>query len=312
MFVFALFRLSQGLLAHLRWSGAFQTLVLLLAVWLMWTYTATMGSRCDPGRLTIQLLAIGAMFGAFVLAATVPEAFSTRGPMFAGVYVAVQAGRNLFLMAIARGGERRPEARQLFWSSVAALPWLAGAAVQGWARGVLWALAVTVDYTAPRLGWPTLGMGRVREDELVIPGEYLAERQRQFVIIAFGELILITGLTITTSRGSGADRDTAVVVAFATTVLLWRIYIYRAGRCWARRSPQPPIRSALASQRCTPTRSWSPAWSRSLSATSLSSGTRPGTCRRRGSPLSSAGRPCSSPDGRSWSTRCSAGCPKTA
>jgi hypothetical protein len=34
---------------------------------------------------------------------------------------------------------------------------------------------------------------------------------------------------VTSSSGFGASRDAAVVVAFATTVLLWRIYIYRAG-----------------------------------------------------------------------------------
>jgi low temperature requirement protein LtrA len=95
---------------------------------------------------------------------------------------------------------------------------------------VLWALAVTADYIAPRLGWPTPGLGRAREEELMIPGEFLAERQQQFVIIALGELIAVTGLTVASSSGPGAGREAAVVVAFATTVLLWRIYIYRAGQ----------------------------------------------------------------------------------
>ena len=40
VFVFALFRLSQGLLERLTWSGASQTLVLLLAVWWVWGNTA--------------------------------------------------------------------------------------------------------------------------------------------------------------------------------------------------------------------------------------------------------------------------------
>jgi low temperature requirement protein LtrA len=102
-FVFALFQLSHGLLAHLRWSGAFQTAVLLLAVWLVWINTATIGDRYDPARPTIQLVTIGAMFGALVLAIAVPEAFGTRGLVFAGVYTALQVGRNLFLVVITRG-----------------------------------------------------------------------------------------------------------------------------------------------------------------------------------------------------------------
>jgi low temperature requirement protein LtrA len=229
VFVFALFQLSHGLLAHLGWSGTFQTAVLLLAVWLVWNHTARIGDRYDLRRPVIQLLVIGSMFGTFVLAVAAPEAFGTRGLVFAGVYVAVQVGRYLFLLAVTRGGERRPEARELFWFGVSALPWLAGAAAQGWARGVLWVLALAVDYTSIGLGWPAPGLGRARAEEFAISGEFVAERVRQFFIIALGELILVTGLTVTSSSGSGAGREAAVVVAFATTVLLWRIYIYRAG-----------------------------------------------------------------------------------
>ena len=253
VFVFALFQLSHGLLGHLGWSGAFQTAVLLLAVWLLWSYMATIGDRYDPGRPAIQLLVIGSTFGTLVLAVAVPEAFGTRGPVFAGAYVAVQVGRSLFLVVVTWGRGRWPEwqseARLLFWSGVSALPWLAGAVAHGWARGVLWALAVAVDYTAFRLGWPTPGLGRAREEEFAIPGEYLAERQRLFVIIALGELILVTGLTATTSRGFGAGREAAVVVAFATTALLWRIYIHRAGQVLgpAVTAAPEPLRLAVSS-----------------------------------------------------------------
>jgi low temperature requirement protein LtrA len=47
-FVFALSQLSDGLLGHLSWNGAFQTAVLLLAVWSVWSYTAGMSGRYDP------------------------------------------------------------------------------------------------------------------------------------------------------------------------------------------------------------------------------------------------------------------------
>jgi low temperature requirement protein LtrA len=228
-FVYALFQISRGLLAHLGWSGAFQTAVLLLAAWLVWNYTAEISNRYDPDRPTIQLLIIGSMLGALVLAVAVPEAFSARGLLFAGAYVAVQVGRSLVLVLVTRGGGRRLDARLLFWYGVSALPWLVGAFAHGWARGVVWALAVAVDYTASGLGWPTPGLGRVRGEEFAISSEFVAERQRQFVIVALGELILVTGLTVTSSR-FGAGRDAAVVVAFATTVLLWRVYIYRAGQ----------------------------------------------------------------------------------
>jgi low temperature requirement protein LtrA len=61
-----------------------------------------------------------------VLAAAVPEAFSTRGTVFAGAYIVVQVGRCLILVVVSRGGEYRSESRHLFWFGVSALPWPAG------------------------------------------------------------------------------------------------------------------------------------------------------------------------------------------
>jgi low temperature requirement protein LtrA len=60
------------------------------------------------------------------------------------------------------------------------------------------------------------------------------------VIIALGESILLLGLTFT--RAFAVDRAAAFVLSFATTVLLWRIYFYRAGTVLAdaiAASPRP-------------------------------------------------------------------------
>jgi low temperature requirement protein LtrA len=169
------------------------------------------------------------MYGSFVLAAAVSSAFGARGLPFAGAYVVVQVGRGVFLTVMTRGHEwQRREVRVLFWSGVATVPWLTGALVHGWARGLLWAVGLAVDYTAARFGWPTPGLGRASTPEFGVSGEFLADRRQQFFIIALGELIVVSGLAITGS-GYAADRKAAVLVAFTTTVLLWRIYIYRAG-----------------------------------------------------------------------------------
>jgi low temperature requirement protein LtrA len=229
VFVFFLFRLSQGLLEHLTWSGALQTLVLLLALMLLWGSTAWVPDRFDPNRPAIQALVIGCMFSSFMLAAAAPEAFGARGLAFAVAYVASQVGRSLFLVVVTRGGKRqRLELRQLLWFGVSALPWLAGAVAHGWARVVLWAVAVTVDWAAFGFGFPMPGVGRMKPKELGVFGELFAERNRQFFIIALGEVILASGLAFN-SLGFGPVRTATVVVVFATTVLLWRLYIYRAG-----------------------------------------------------------------------------------
>ena len=179
VFVFALFRLSQGLLEHMNWSAGYQTVVLLLAVWAVWTETAGVSDRFDPRRSAIQLLVIGSMFGSFVLAAVEPDAFGKYGLVFAGAYVAVQAGRRFFLVIVVRGDERqRREMRVLFWFGVSAMPWIAGGVAHDWARGLLWALALAVDYVALRLGWPTPRLGRTRAAEFGVSGGLPVPRDR--------------------------------------------------------------------------------------------------------------------------------------
>ena len=136
VFVFALAQLSQGLVEDLSWSDAFQTLVLLLAVWWVWSTTAGITDKFGPQRPAIQLLVIATMLGSLVMSAALPAAFGRRGLFFAGAYVAIQIGRGLFLVVVMRGHAlQRPAGRVLFWSSVSALPWIAGALVSGTARG---------------------------------------------------------------------------------------------------------------------------------------------------------------------------------
>ncbi|GAA5186342.1 low temperature requirement protein A [Rugosimonospora acidiphila] len=229
VFVLALSQLSRGLSQDLSWSGALQALVLLLALCWVWVHTAGLTDIFDPQRPQVQLVVTASMLGALVMAAVAPQAFGTRGLVFAGTYLVIQSGRGLFIVLVLRGqDQRRLYLRVLFWTGVSALPWIAGAVAQDSARRILWTLAVAADYASSTLRWPTPGLGRAPASEFVIASGHLAERYRQFFIIALGELILVTGLAFS-GGGLGADRSAALVVSFATTALLWRIYIYRAG-----------------------------------------------------------------------------------
>ena len=236
VFVFALTRVTQRLLEdftseqRIVVSEAGQTLLLLLALWLVWVYTAGIADPYDPQRPEIQLLVVATMFGSMVMAVALPEAFGDRGLVFASAYLAIHIGRDLFFVLALRGHEaRRRAARPLFWFGISAVPWMAGALFpEGVERGVLWTVAVTMDYTAVMLRWPTPGLGRLAAAEVPVVAEHLAERYQQFFIIALGEAILVIGLAFS-GGGFGAGRAAAFVVAFASTVLLWRIYIYRAG-----------------------------------------------------------------------------------
>ena len=252
VFVLALAQLSHVLSQHLTWTGAFQTLVLLLALGWAWTNTAGLTDRADPRRPLIQLIVVTTMLGCLLLAAAVPGAFGKRGLVFAGAYVAINIGRSVFLVLALHGHQvRRFFARQLVWFGVSAVPWIAGAAAHDSTRAALWTLALIVDYAGAILRWPSPGLGRASAAEFGIAGEHTAERYQQVFIIALGELILLTGLAYSGS-GFQADHTAALVVSFATTVLLWRIYIYRAGELFPTPSRQPATRFALASRPPTP------------------------------------------------------------
>ncbi|MET8353645.1 MULTISPECIES: low temperature requirement protein A [unclassified Micromonospora] len=248
-FVFTLTRLSRELGEHLSWIGAVQTMVLLLAVFSIWSLTAAMCDVFDPMKPSIELLIFATMVGSLVLAAAMADAFGERGLLFAGTYIAIHIGRNLFLI-IAIGGQevhRRDASLTLIWYGISAVPWITGAFAQGTGRLALWAAAVVLEYTATRIGFPVPGLGRMTTSLVVNTSEHLAERYRQLFTVALGELILIAGV----AHGAGdfeAHRNAAFAVAFLITVLLWRIYIYRAGEFMdaAAAKARAPVRLARA------------------------------------------------------------------
>jgi low temperature requirement protein LtrA len=242
VFVFALTRITDRLAEdftserRIVLTEVGQTTLLLLALYLTWVLAAWVTSRYDPERATVQLVIVAVMFGAMVMAVAVPTAFSARGPLFAGAYVAVAVGRPLLLMLALWGNkeQQRIPARIVCWSTASAVLWIAGAIAPEGIRGdLLWVAALALDYLGLILGWPTPGLGRARIRAWDIAGEHLAERYQTFVLIALGESILLIGLTYS-SGDLGVGRSAGFVVAFATTVLLWRLYFFRAGHLLTR------------------------------------------------------------------------------
>jgi low temperature requirement protein LtrA len=228
VYVFAVTQLSHLLLEHLTLHGAVQTLMLLLAVWWAWVYTAWFTNWFDPNQPAVRLTLVGVMLASLIMSATLPAAFAERGLIFAGAYVAMQVGRTAFVVAALEGGDplRRNFQRILAWSVASGVLWLAGGLAEGTAREALWLGALAVDYAAPVCGFATPGLGRSRTTDWTIVGEHLAERCQLLIIVAFGESILVTGATFGGLPLSAATL-TAFVVAFAGSVALWWIYFDR-------------------------------------------------------------------------------------
>ncbi|MFD6696249.1 low temperature requirement protein A [Micromonospora aurantiaca (nom. illeg.)] len=240
VYVFALTRISARAFEDLvleggqtGWSavtGGGKTLLLLLALWAVWQGTAWTTSRYDPHHLWLQVIVITALISAMVMGMAIPRAFSHSGLIFATAYVVAQVSRPAILVLVLHKQQyRRLKLRMLITFCATGVLWLAGALLPGSARVVLWTTALLLEYLAARFGWPLPGLGRSTVSRWDIHGEHLAERYQQIFLVALGETILLAGLSFTRSSTS-PGMVVAFAVALATSVLLWRIYVQRAGQ----------------------------------------------------------------------------------
>ncbi|MGY0002554.1 low temperature requirement protein A [Micromonospora sp. I033] len=239
VFVFALTRVSLRLIGSLPATGwalgaaVGRTVLLFLALWMIWTITVWVTSRYEPERAVIQAVVVGTMFASLVMGVALPRALEERALPFALAYVAVMLGRPLVVAAALHGHPRRlVPLRLAAWAAATAPLWLGGALGPDELRLPLWALALIVDYGALFTGWPLPRIGSAPTVGWRIAGEHLAERYQQIFLIALGESILVIGVTYSGEKFSGEGAG-AFVLAFVTTALLWRIYFHRAGHLLA-------------------------------------------------------------------------------
>lgn len=227
--IFALTRISQRALHDLSLVNLAETLVLFCAIWWVWIATAWSTDWFNPEEPYLQRLIIGIMFAGLLMAAAVPNAFGTGGFVFAGAYTAIHLCRGLLIVPVLRGHPLQVRsARVLIWFGISAVPWLVGAFLPASQRLVLWAVAMVIDGASAWYGWPVPRL-RLAQRGLRVIGEHIAERYRQVYIIALGELVLLSGLTYSSS-GFDYLRTLAFAIAFANAVLMLWSYFLPEGR----------------------------------------------------------------------------------
>jgi low temperature requirement protein LtrA len=234
VYVFAITQLSQLLVSHHTADGAVQTAVLLAMVWQIWVYTTWAVNYLDPNRAPARAMLVALMLGSLVLAAGLPDAFHDRGMLVAVTYVAMQAGRAIFVIWALRGERlQRAFVRILPWTLTSSAVMLLGAAEHGHVRELLWASAIAIDLIGAALGFYVPGLGRSATTEWTISGSHFAERCQAFVLIALGESIIVIGRLLHIHDPSGRN-IVAFGVAFAGAVGLWWVYFDRAAEDSAR------------------------------------------------------------------------------
>jgi low temperature requirement protein LtrA len=227
VYVFAVTQLSQHLLHHLTARGALETLVLFLAVWWAWNYTAWATNWIDPESPAVRVLLLALMLISLVMSAKIPKAFGDEAVGFATAYVAIQVVRSAFMVYALRGRRMaRNYAQLLAWSCIAGVAWIVGAFLHGDARLLTWILALALDYGAPLHGFALPGVGRTPTRAWTLAGGHLAERNRLVVLIALGESILALGKSFSELHADAAI-VTAFVAGFVLIASLWWVYFVR-------------------------------------------------------------------------------------
>jgi low temperature requirement protein LtrA len=226
VFVYAVTQLSHALLHQLSLIGALQVLLLFLAVWWVWVFTTWVTNWLDPERPLVRVALLTLMLAGLLLSIAIPNAFGERGMLFAGAYVFMQVGRTLFMLwAIgdAAPANTRNFQRIAVWLVVSGVLWLIGGRLDGQTRGACWSVALLLEYLGPAMAFRVPGLGRSSTADWNVDGGHLAERCSQFVIIALGESVLVTGSSFAETL-QAPTALLAFVSAFVGSVAMWWIY----------------------------------------------------------------------------------------
>ncbi len=226
IYVFLVTQISHGLLHHLDALGFLQTLVLWFAAWLGWQYTGWVTNWFDPRSASLRCVLFASMALALLCGAAAPEAFGVRGLSFAICYTVMQAGRSAFVvLRLPRNHALLANYQRILgWNLISGAFWIAGAFYPSDLRLVFWGGAVLCEYVSPMFGFRLPFLGRSHTSDWTISGSHLVERCQLFVMVALGETIMASGLSMARAEQWSAPVLMGFCVSFLCTVAMWWLY----------------------------------------------------------------------------------------
>jgi low temperature requirement protein LtrA len=240
VFVLALTQCTALMSHDPTWEGVAQGMLVLGVMWWSWVGYAWLTSVVDPEEGSVRLAMFAAMAAFLVVALCVPGAFGSEALLLACAYFMVRFAQiGLFVIASRDDpGLRHSVVGLAISTGVGTGLLLLASALDGFAQGAVWALALALDMGGPLLidssGWR------------LVPGHF-AERHGLIVIIALGESIVAIGV------GAEAGVDAGVVVAAALGVVvagaLWWLYFDIVALVAERRlsnAPEGRVRNEIA------------------------------------------------------------------
>lgn len=222
VFAFAVSQLSHHLAENLSWHGVMETLVMLLAILAVWSYTSWAATIIHVSQSGARWMVLTVMLLGLFMNASVSTAFDAFSWAFAVPMLLIKLGRTAWAVTSVPPGIHRSHFVRVLWWFLATTPlWIAGAAAEPHSRLLWWSVASGVDLAGSFLAHPVPGR-RLNSYDIPFDADHMLERCRLFVMIALGETVLTTGSAI---AASPMDLMTLTTGSFALvgSVALWSL-----------------------------------------------------------------------------------------
>jgi len=197
IYSFAFSQLTQYLLSDLSWEGIIRTLVMLIAMFMVWSYTSWAATMINADKSGTCLMILLVMFIGLFMNTSILGAFSNLGWVFISTFLIIQFGRTSWTITFSSDDTFREHFwRVLIWQVMSAPIWIAGACVSIRLRIFLWLIAAGVDLLGTWIGHPIPGR-RFLSENIEFDTKHMLERCRLFRLIAIGEMVFTLGAAIT-------------------------------------------------------------------------------------------------------------------
>jgi low temperature requirement protein LtrA len=218
VFVFAVTQLTAQTAHDLTPEGVLRAILVGWLIWWAWTQFTWTLNPADTTHDRVRIVTLAATAAAFVMAASVPRAFTDEALWFALPYLVVRLlglGLQVLVEMEREGADHAAVYRWAGASLVGLVLVLAGALVDPGLRSVIWLGAIGADFAAATLA------GRAASWDLNTA--HISERHGLFVIIALGESLIVAGAAI-----AGAPVTSSLVLSVGAAIivacLLWWTY----------------------------------------------------------------------------------------
>ncbi|WP_328411876.1 low temperature requirement protein A [Nocardia sp. NBC_00403] len=214
VFVFTITQLTHVYTHHPGWQALAQVALLFGVIWWMYSGYVWLTNEVAPSSSSRRTWLLLGMFGFFVLALAIPDAFHGTGIAFGLGYVLVNTVHTAMFYSSGGASATIAIKRIAPLNALAAGLVLAGGFVHDWAQYLCWGMAFAVQVLSPYL---------VDTGNFVVRASHFCERHGLVVIVAIGESVVAIG------AGLAGEKLTVALVAnvalgLALAYVLWWAY----------------------------------------------------------------------------------------